>query len=229
MSTSKGAEKKVEELIEDEDIDKILNQEASLLTREEEMNRIHRAFKMNPYEILGLDMLTATAEDIRKTYRRRSLLIHPDKFKGGQRGIDAFDMLKKAEAELSDAKKKEVLDQTIKDARMLVLRNMKPPLPQETPDDHPRLKSLDPPLSEMVRMKTKELLIDEELRRRRVKKMTMIAEGAEAKKKEDEVVARKRKAEEDKAWEDSREDRVSDWRSFQTGGKKKKKKLNVLG
>lgn len=36
---------------------------------------------------------------------------------------------------------------------------------------------------------------------RRVNKMTMIAEGAEAKRKEDEIAARKRKAEDQQKWE----------------------------
>lgn len=82
---------------------------------------------------------------------------------------------------------------------------------------------------------------------RRVMKMTMIAEGAEAKRVEDAVEKRKRKVEDDKRWEgafrscsfpgsrlillraDSREDRVTDWRSFQKGPKRKKAKDNVLG
>lgn len=76
--------------------------------------------------------------------------------------------------------------------------------------------------------------------------MTMIAEGAEAKRVEEAVEKRKRKVEDDKRWEgastpffsqtpadryfaDSREDRVTDWRSFQKGPKRKKAKDNVLG
>lgn len=47
----------------------------------------------------------------------------------------------------------------------------------------------------------KELLIGEELRRRKAFKMTLANEGLEAKKKEDEVAARKRKVEEDANWE----------------------------
>lgn len=106
---------------------------------------------------------------------------------------------------------------------MLVLRGLDPPLKADTPDDFYRLRELDPPLAERIRTQAKQMLIDEELRRRRVNKMTMIAEGSEAKRKEDEVNERKRKAESDKAWEASREGRVSDWRSFQKGGSKKKK------
>lgn len=59
--------------------------------------------------------------------------------------------------------------------------------------------------------------------------MTMIAEGAEASRIEEAIEKRKRKVEEEKRWEDTREDRVTDWRSFSKGPKKKKNKGNVLG
>ena len=75
----------------------------------------------------------------------------------------------------------------------------------------------------------------------------MIAEGAEAKRVEDEAERKRKAAEEKEKWEESRESRVSDWRSFQRAPgaklpkfahaapsssdqpKKKKKKLEVLG
>lgn len=82
-------------------------------------------------------------------------------------------------------------------------------------------------------------------------KMNLANEGLEARKKEEEVTSRKRKAEEDKAWEgafgflsysfcftniitlshltDTREQRVDSWRSFANGKKKKKGKVQVLG
>lgn len=106
---------------------------------------------------------------------------------------------------------------------MLVLRNLDPPLKRDTPDDYYRLRELSPPLAERIRQQAKQMLIDEELRRRRVNKMTMIAEGSEAARKDKEVADRKRKMDEKEAWEASRETRVSDWRSFQKGGSKKKK------
>lgn len=121
---------------------------------------------------------------------------------------------------------------------MLVLRSLSPSVPRETPDDDPRLNPPylgggpgkgGEPLKERVRVKVKELIIEEELRRRRVNKMTMIAEGAEAKRQEDAVSERKRKADEKERWEETREDRVTDWRKFQGGKKKKSKKTNVLG
>jgi DnaJ family protein C protein 8 len=48
---------------------------------------------------------------------------------------------------------------------MLVLRKYH--LAPTEPDDHPKLRGIDPPLNEQIRLKTKEILIDEELRRRR--------------------------------------------------------------
>ena len=111
-----------------------------------------------------------------------------------------------------------------KDSRMLVLRalNLKP----DTEDSHRTLRNLDPPLPQRIQSKVKELLIDEELRRRRTNKIQMIAEGADAQRKEKEQHDTKRKRDQDRAWEDTREHRVQDWRSFQSGGTRKKGKLH---
>ncbi|SGY43248.1 BQ5605_C001g00005 [Microbotryum silenes-dioicae] len=199
----------IDDLVFDEaEIDRILNSEATLVSREAEVARVLKAFRMNPYEVLQLDFMPSanlTESDIRnmlcaeKTYRKKSLLIHPDKLKH-EKAIEAFDLLKKAQTELVDPKRREALDNIILDARMLVLRaeGMAP----ITPDTSPRVTSLtNPDFRERIRLKTKELLIDQELRRRRVNKMTMIAEGAQAKKDEEALEKRKRKMEDDKRWE----------------------------
>ncbi|KAG0152305.1 hypothetical protein CROQUDRAFT_649673 [Cronartium quercuum f. sp. fusiforme G11] len=216
-----------------DDIEAILKGEESLLTREQEVERIIKAFKLNPYEVLELDMTNPTSvteADIRKSYRKRSLLIHPDKL-SHPRGIEAFDLLKKAESFLLDPAKRQGLDETIRHARTLTLRGLN--LAETIPNDHERLKKLNPPLYDRVALKTKEIIIEEELRVRRARKMTMIAEGTEAKRQEDAITKRKRELEDKKRWEETREARVTDWRSFQKGetsGKKKKKnKVEVLG
>lgn len=218
---------------EHQEIDNILKGEESILTREQEVERVIAAFKLNPYEILELDMTnpsSVTESAIRKTYRQKSLLIHPDKL-SHPRGVEAFDLLKKAESFLLDPEKRKGLDETIKDARMLILRGLH--LPESTPDDHEKIKKLNPSFQFRVALKTKEIIIEEELRVRRARKMTMIAEGSEAKRQEDAIAKRKRELEEKKRWEETREERVTDWRSFQKGGssgkKKKKQKVEVLG
>ncbi|GAA5838972.1 hypothetical protein JCM3766R1_004545 [Sporobolomyces carnicolor] len=223
---------------DDPEFDKILNAEASLLDREAEVMRVIGCFKLNPYEILDLNWMPdsgITDKDIQRSYRSRSLKIHPDKLKH-PRGIEAFDLLKKAQVELSDPTKRGPLDDTLRDARMLCLREIG--LKPDAPNDHEKIKAAfakdgltaEEGLKDRVKKKAKEIMIDEELRRRRVQKMTMIAEGAEAKRAEDALAERKRKAEEKERWEESREDRVTDWRSFSKGPKKKKSKKNqVLG
>lgn len=70
--------------------------------------------------------------------------------------------------------KRKNIDETIMDARMLVLRELG--LDRELPDDHVKLVNLGKGsheemakgnLRERVKRKTKEILIDDELRRRR--------------------------------------------------------------
>ncbi|KAI0078798.1 DnaJ-domain-containing protein [Panus rudis PR-1116 ss-1] len=210
-----------------DEIERLLNREATAFQREIEVDRILKAFKLNPYEILDLPE-TATPEDVKKKYRHLSLFIHPDKT-SHPRAPDAFDLLKKAESELSDEKKREELNAAIRQARIMLLRSLN--LPTTLEDDDPRLKELSPPWKEQLRAQSKELLIDEEVRRRKAIKMNLANEGLEARKKEEEQNAKKRKAEEEATWEATREQRVDSWRSFASGGKKKKKKSGpaILG
>ncbi|EPQ54218.1 DnaJ-domain-containing protein [Gloeophyllum trabeum ATCC 11539] len=208
----------------DEDIEKLLSREASAFQREIEVERILKAFKLNPYDILDVNE-TATTEEIKRRYRQLSLFIHPDKTPH-VRAPDAFDILKKAESDLSDAKVREELDAVIKQARLLVLKSHG--LPSATTDDDPKLKDLQPPFKVQLREKSKDLLIEEEVRRRKAIKMNLANEGLEARKKEEEVISKKRKVEEEKAWEDGREQRVGSWRNFSNAKKKKKTKGPAL-
>ncbi|KAH9838496.1 DnaJ-domain-containing protein [Rhodofomes roseus] len=209
-----------------DDVEKLLSREATAFQREIEVERILKAFKLNPYEILDLQQ-DASADDIKKKYRQLSLFIHPDK-NPHARAPDAFELLKQAESQLSEKPKREEIDAVINQARIVLLKGMQ--LPTTTPDNDPKLKGLNPPWQEQFLAKAKELLIEEEVRRRKAIKMNLANEGLEAKKKEDEVTARKRKAEEDAQWEETREQRVGSWRSFAQGkSKKKKQKVAILG
>jgi DnaJ family protein C protein 8 len=162
-------------------------------------------------------------------YRKKSLLIHPDKT-SNPAAPDAFDRLKKAQVALLDEKQRSYLDECIADARRLLIRENKYTV------DSPELKTDE--FKEKWRKKTVEVLVEEEARRRRQLKAKMQEEGREKKKEEEEIEARKRKREEEKAWEETREDRIGSWRQWQKGkkadkpaegGGKKKKKPKVLG
>ncbi|RDB26423.1 J domain-containing protein spf31 [Hypsizygus marmoreus] len=225
-SSSKPAPDTPPATLTDAELEKLLSREASAFNREVEVERILKAFKFNPYDILDIDE-SSTPEEIKRRYRQLSLFIHPDKTPHA-RAPEAFDILKKAESELSDKDKREELDAVINQARSLVIKALG--LPSSTPDSDPQLKRLEPPFKTRLRLQSKELLIDEEVRRRKAVKMNLANEGLEARKKDDEVAARKRKVQEDKQWEDTREQRVDSWRSFSKDSRKKKKqKVAILG
>lgn len=159
--------------------------------------------------------------DIKKTYRSKSLLIHPDKTTN-PKAPDAFDRLKKAQTELMDEKHRERLDEAIADARMLLMRENK------WDADSPETRTEE--FRVQWRTKTTWVLMDNEQRRRRQVKAQMQEEGREQKRQETELDERKRKRQHEEDWEKTRDQRIGSWRDFQKGGeKKKKKKMKPIG
>ena len=76
--------------------------------RENEVHRILGAFKLNPFEQLGL-RFDATVDDVKKAYRKSSLMVHPDKCKH-PKAQDAFETLGQAQQQLNnDEKMKELI------------------------------------------------------------------------------------------------------------------------
>lgn len=71
--------------------------------RENEVHRILGAFKLNPFEQLGL-RFDATVDDVKKAYRKSSLMVHPDKCKH-PKAQDAFETLGQAQQQLNNAEK----------------------------------------------------------------------------------------------------------------------------
>ena len=164
--------------------------------------------------------------DIKRIYRTKSLLIHPDKTKNIS-APDAFDRLKKAQTVLLDEKERAKLDEAISDARMLLMRDLK-----LTKDDE-EVKDPDDEFKAAWRDKTRWVLIDEERRKQRQMKAQMQEEGRQQRKDDEEIAERKRKRDHEQKWENSREERIDSWRSFQKGAKvtatKKKQKVKTLG
>jgi DnaJ family protein C protein 8 len=199
-----------------------LNRANSALLQDREIERIMSSFILDPYSVLDIQPGVPPTE-IKKLYRRKSLLIHPDKTKN-PRARDAFDRLKKAQDELMDDKKRESLDSLISAARKEVIKEQA--IDEKTAADY----LVSPKFWTDVRAKTKDFLIEEELRRRKAKRLAMEAEGRERQAAEDAAEEAKRKREAEKEWEETREERVGNWRNFaKNGPAKKKKKLKVLG
>ncbi|EME78515.1 uncharacterized protein MYCFIDRAFT_144804 [Pseudocercospora fijiensis CIRAD86] len=192
------------------------------LAQDEEIDRIMKAFRANAYDVMDLQP-GVPDEDIKKIYRKKSLLIHPDKTKNPN-AQDAFDRLAKAHQMLLDEKERAKLDEAIGDARMLLIREKK------LTTDSEEVKDPDVDFIKEWKNKVKYVLADNEARRQRQMKAQMQEEGRQKKKEDEEIEARKRKREHEQDWEKTREHRIGRWREFtkkhsaEKSGKKKKMK-----
>ncbi|KAF5722863.1 hypothetical protein FMUND_2512 [Fusarium mundagurra] len=207
---------------EDKEALDALELEAKEFDKDAEIDRILKAFRLDAYAVLDLQPGVPDS-DIKVTYRKKSLLIHPDKTKNPL-APDAFDRLKKAQTELMDEKHRARLDEAIADARMLLIRENKWTVDSE------ELKTEE--FRKMWRAKARDVLIDNEHRRRRQMKAQLQEEGREQRRTDAEVEERKRKRQHEQDWEATRDERISSWRQFQKGSggeKKKKKKLKPIG
>lgn len=100
---------------------------------------------------------------------------------------------------MSTEDSRRTLDEIILHARRTLFKTLfDPPLPPTTSDD---ASDLPPDWRLKVLKETRDILIDEEVQRRKAIKMTMANEGLEAKKKDEETQTKKRKKEADQAWE----------------------------
>ncbi|KAF1956264.1 DnaJ-domain-containing protein [Byssothecium circinans] len=208
----------------DFDIDAELMATGRELDKDAEIDRIMNVFKLNAYAILDLQP-GVPESDIKKTYRNKSLLIHPDKTTN-PKAPDAFDRLKKAQTTLMDEKQRTELDEHISDARMLLMRERK-----LTADDE---ETRGEEFAKAWREKATWVIMDNEKRKRRQMEAQLREEGREQKKQEEEAAERKRKRDHEAAWEKTRDTRINSWRDYQQGkgpadGKKKKKKMKIVG
>ncbi|CAO2650429.1 Nn.00g017210.m01.CDS01 [Neocucurbitaria sp. VM-36] len=211
-----------------EDIDAELMNVGKELDKDAEIDRIRSVFSLNAYAVLDLQP-GVPESDIKKVYRAKSLLIHPDKTKNPL-APDAFDRLKKAQTVLLDEKLRAELDENIADARMLLMREKK-----LTADDE---ETRGEEFAKEWREKVIWVIRDNELRKQRQMKAQMREEGRAQRKEDEEAKERKRKREHEDAWEKTRDTRINSWRDFQQGkkpetngegAKKKKKKVKALG
>ncbi|ORY13502.1 DNAJ domain-containing protein [Clohesyomyces aquaticus] len=205
-------------MAEEEDVLSELEAAGREFDKDAEIARILGVFKLDAYGILDLQP-GVPESDIKKVYRNKSLLIHPDKTPNPL-APEAFDRLKKAQTVLMDEKQRLILDEAIADARMLTMRDKK-----LTKDDE-EVKGEE--FAKAWREKIKWVIMDNETRKMKQMKAAMREEGRQQRKEEEELAERKRKRDQDQAWEKTRDERISNWRDFQKGGgPKKKKKMKI--
>ncbi|KAG6436070.1 hypothetical protein SASPL_100952 [Salvia splendens] len=193
-------------------------------------SRILSCFKLNAFEYLNLPF-TSSVEDVKRQYRKLSLLVHPDKCKHPQ-AKEAFGALAKAQQLLLDQQERDYILNQVNAAREELRTKRKKQLKKDTAT---KLKSLvdegkyeqeyerSEEFQQQLKLKVRELLTDQEWRRRKMQMRISEEEGRLKKDEEETKEMWKRKREHEEQWEGTREKRVSSWRDFMKGGKKAKK------
>eukprot|EP00775_Hariotina_reticulata_P002209 gene2209-2524_t len=199
--------------------------------RDNEVNRILWAFKLNPFEQLNL-RFTATPEDIRRQYRKISLMIHPDKCKHEQAAA-AFDVIGQAQKQLLDDEKREDLWKVLEMAREEVRKDRTKETKNDTTIElaallHDKGKEgvqeqyeQTDDFHERWKLKARDMMAKSEWRRRRLAKRL---KDETARAKEETALARdnaKRQKEHEKQWESTRDSRVGSWRDYMKKGSSK--------
>ncbi|TPX36533.1 hypothetical protein SmJEL517_g01374 [Synchytrium microbalum] len=201
------------------DVETFLRTEATKFHQDLEIDRILNCVKHNAVEVLELPPQVWISgiidpKQVKLQYRKKSLLTHPDK-SANPKASEAFEILKKSESTLTNDKEQTSgLLEMIKDARNSVFKQLKIASASEA-----RATASETIVA--IRMEVRRMIRDVESR-----EIVKNRNEVERKKQEEDRLAetKKRKAELDKAWEETREDRVGSWRDFKKAGPKKKTK-----
>ncbi|KAJ2803541.1 DnaJ sub C member 8 [Coemansia guatemalensis] len=188
--------------------------------RQLEVERVLKHSALDPFGILGVSC-TCTPKEVKVAYRSKSLLIHPDKT-AHEQARNAFEKLKKAEAELMDDEKRKSIQAMLSEARRELRAEWQKDV-TEGRRSSDQVSEDSPEFEKAVMAKYRAIMIDIEWRRRQKLKQKMADEGRAAAKEEEAANEKRRKREAEKAWEDARDDRVNSWRSFQAKSKTKSK------
>uniref|UniRef100_A0A803LXM2 J domain-containing protein n=1 Tax=Chenopodium quinoa TaxID=63459 RepID=A0A803LXM2_CHEQI len=192
-------------------------------------NRILSCFKLNPFEHLNLPF-DSSVEDVKRQYRKLSLMVHPDKCKHPQ-AKEAFGALAKAQQQLLDSQEREYVLSQVKSAKEELLSVRKKKLKKETAskikfivdEKFDKEYEQSEEFKQQLKLKVREILTEQEWRRRKMAMRISEEEGRLKKDEEEQKDVWKRKREHEEQWEGTRETRVSSWRDFMKSGKKGKK------
>ncbi|CAH6719415.1 hypothetical protein CLIB1444_02S08064 [[Candida] jaroonii] len=195
------------------DLDKVLSSTESAALRDKEIERILACHNKDFFAILDIPR---DLEGVKKTYRKKSLLIHPDKSDHKQASI-AFDKLKRAY-----------------DIAILEEESSEDPEIQRKIDEKKKLIDIYKYVGEKpvdtTRKEVYDILIKEDEEEEKEKQIQKHKEAQEQDHMESLKQQRQLKKEFDEKWEDQRESRVENWRNFvkKVEKKKKPKKKKVL-
>lgn len=202
----------------------------SVLTPKQQIDRLNRPgskyFNLNPFDVLQVHPDTPN-DDIRKKYRKLSILVHPDKNTDNKEMAQkAFDAVKKSWETLNNEKARDAALGVVEDAKTRLEMKLKAKRKKlrkegkstEIAEDDPYVYSQELH-KETCKMFADMAVIRTEMEMREMNEKTRQAQ-IEAEKKAKEELHK----EWNKNYEESRQERVNSWQTFAKGGKKAKKR-----
>ncbi|XP_018575948.1 dnaJ homolog subfamily C member 8-like isoform X1 [Anoplophora glabripennis] len=203
----------------------------SVLTPKQQIERLLRPGStyrnLNPFDVLQVEPDTSL-EEIKKKYRRLSILVHPDKNQDDpDRAQQAFEAVNKAWKTLENEETRKKCLDIIEEAvgrTDLMLAEKRKKAKKEGKDGIPE----DDPAKykHAIYVLTMKLFADMERKRRELAER----DQEERKRKREAEIEEEEKVKAQKEWqknfEESRQNRVESWQSFQANTKSKGKKSN---
>jgi DnaJ family protein C protein 8 len=179
-----------------------------------------RYFNLNPFDVLQLEP-DAPLEEVKKQYRKLSILVHPDKNQDNADAKEAFEIISKAYQALQDDETLEFCRNVVNEARRRI-------------DEEKQAAKKKPKKSEngaeeiedtaALKMRISQLFVEIGQKKQRLEER----EAAEIKRKREQELeeAEKRRLENEfnEKWEQQRDQRVNSWRSFVSGKKRDREK-----
>jgi DnaJ family protein C protein 8 len=179
-------------------------------------------FNLNPWSVLQVT-LDAEPDEIKRTYRRLSLLVHPDKNNDSERSRNTFTIIDNAYKMLTNEKSRaqcmEVLEEGKKRYNISIEKSI------AEGGESPTAIEIDTELRKI----TCKIFAEMEQRRKQLEK---VQQREERRKREGELEMleeMKIRKEYNEKWEAGRDDRVSSWRTWNDHKKKSKNSKKKYG
>ena len=185
-------------------VDNILNVEQQALARDREISRILACCSHDYFALLDIDPLADWEGAVKRAYRKKTLLVHPDKGSHPQAPA-AFDRIKRAESVLSEGGAEvERLLAIYQDARTVATG----------------LEGVRAEVARILETEIKNDSVERDFEQRQEARRAEEATKARA--------AREARKQRELQWEGDRDERVKNWRQYTLKVAKKKKKNKVL-
>jgi len=195
----------------------------SNLTSKQQIDRLlkpgYTYRNLNPFEVLQVDP-DLKLDEIKKKFRRLSILVHPDKNPNDQeRAQTAFDAVKRAWSSLEDVNTRKAALELVEEARGRTKINMEEKRRRLKREGKPYAVDEDDPIKFKIAVNilTMKLFADQE-RKRQMNEDKISADAKKKREKELEEEEKKERVKEfEKNWEESRQGRVDSWMTFTRG------------